>query len=90
MDFFYVEPDNVHGKTLVLTDEEFKHLSRVLRKKTGDHIWVTDGDDNMYEAVILSLDRSHAECEIVEAKLRLNEPKNDVTLAVSLLKNPAR
>jgi len=90
MDFFYVEPQNVHGKTLVLTDEEFKHLSRVLRKKTGDHIRVTDGDDNMYEAVILSLDRSQAECEIVATKLRMNEPKNDVTLAVSLLKNPAR
>lgn len=90
MDYFFAHGEDVHGKRLVLRDDEYKHLSRVLRKKIGDHIWVTDGDDNMFEAVVRSFDYSHAECEIVNTKLRVNEPKTDVTLAVSLLKNPAR
>src|SRR5574341_1147954 len=90
MDFFFVQREDVHEKTLILRGDEYKHLSRVLRKKIGDHIFVTDGDDNMYEAVVHSFDRSFAECEIVETKLRVNEPKTDVTLAVSLLRNPAR
>jgi len=90
MDYFFARREDVQGKTLILRDDEFKHLARVLRKKIGDHILVTDGDDNMFEAVIVSFDRSHAECDILATKLRVNEPKTDVTLAVSLLRNPAR
>ncbi|MBI4429382.1 MAG: 16S rRNA (uracil(1498)-N(3))-methyltransferase [Ignavibacteriales bacterium] len=90
MDCFFAQREDIHGTILVLRDEEYKHLSRVLRKKIGDHILVTDGDDNMFEVIITSFDHSHAECEIVSTKLRANEPKTDVTLAVSLLRNPAR
>ncbi|MGB2867210.1 MAG: RsmE family RNA methyltransferase [Bacteroidota bacterium] len=90
MEYFYVQHDDVHGGTLMLRGEEFRHLARVLRKSAGDRIQVTDGDDTMFEAVIRSIDRTHAECEIVETRMRANEPRIDVTLAVSLLKNPAR
>jgi 16S rRNA (uracil1498-N3)-methyltransferase len=90
MEVFFAHREDTHGKTLILRDDEYKHLSRVLRKKVGDHIWVTDGEDNMYEAIITSFDRTHAECEVVATKVRFNEPKTDVTLAVSLLRNPTR
>ena len=90
MEYFYVHHSDVHGSVLILRGDEFNHLSRVLRKKLGERIFVTDGDDTMFEAVIRSFERSHAECEIFETKMRVNEPKADVTLAVSLLKNPAR
>ncbi len=90
MDYFYVHPDDVRGNRLVLRDDECKHLVRVLRKKAGDHISVTDGQDHLYEVVVRSIDRSVAECDIMEIKTRANEPKIDVTLAVSLLKNPGR
>lgn len=90
MDCFYVDKRDVHGMTLTLRGDECKHLARVLRKKVGDHIFVTDGQDAMYEAAILTIDREEVRCDIVDLKLRVNEPKIDVTLAVSLLKNPAR
>lgn len=90
MDFFYVDPKDVHGVVLIIQGDEHKHLARVLRKKVGDHIMVTDGNDHLYEVTIRSFDHNAAECEILDAKQRVNEPKNDITLAVSLLKNPAR
>ncbi len=90
MDYFYVDPKDVHAQTLLIRGDEYKHLVRVLRKKVGDHIVVTDGCDNSFEVVIQSVDRTHAECEILEAKHRVNEPKVDVTLAASILRNPAR
>ncbi|MBI3586480.1 MAG: 16S rRNA (uracil(1498)-N(3))-methyltransferase [Ignavibacteriales bacterium] len=90
MDYFFVDPKDVHGQILIIRGDEYKHLSRVLRKKTGDHIVATDGNDNCYEVVIQSFDRAGAECEILDVKQMVNEPKIDVTLAVSLLKNPAR
>ncbi|HEY4613670.1 MAG TPA: RsmE family RNA methyltransferase [Bacteroidota bacterium] len=90
MEYFYTHSEDVHGTHLVLRDEECKHLVRVLRKRAGDHIAVTDGNDTMYEAVIRMINHSVAECEIVDVKHRVNEPKVDVTIAMSLLKNPSR
>lgn len=90
MDYFFVREDDLHGRWLELRGDEYKHLVRVLRKKPGDHIMVTDGNDRMYEAVIRSVDSTVAACDIVDVKSRVNEPKVDVTVAVSLLKNPGR
>src|SRR3972149_12165293 len=44
----------------------------------------------MCEAIIHSLSRTNAECAILHTFDRLNEPKINVTLAISPLKNPAR
>lgn len=90
MDYFLVSAEDVHDSTIVVRGDELRHLSRVLRKKVGERILVTDGNDQMFEAVIRSIHRDEAECEILHTKLRFNEPKIEVTLAVSLLKNPAR
>ncbi len=90
MDFFYVDPEDVHGTTLVIRRDEFKHLTHVMRKKIGDRIHVTDGNDQMYDVVILSTDHRAAECEILKVETRVNEPRLDVALGISLLKNPGR
>ena len=90
MDYFYADPSDIRGQTLVLRGNEHNHLARVLRKKVGDRIAVTDGLDNSYRVVIRSLERHVAECEILETKAHFNEPAVEVTLAASLLRNPAR
>jgi 16S rRNA (uracil1498-N3)-methyltransferase len=90
MEYFFVHEDDVRGNRLVLRGDESRHLVRVLRKKPGEHIMVTDGNDRMFEAVIHSIDAATATCDIVEMKPRVNEPKIDVTIAVSLLRNPGR
>jgi 16S rRNA (uracil1498-N3)-methyltransferase len=90
MDYFYVDPKDVHDRVALVRGDEFKHLSRVLRKKEGEHIVLLDGEDHAFEAVIRLVDTTHAECEILEVKHRVNEPKIDVTLGISLLRNPAR
>ncbi len=90
MEYFFVDKKDVHGMTLILRDEESKHLARALRKRVGDHVYVTDGADMMYEAAIVRIEKDEVECDIVDAKMRVNEPKIEVALAVSLLKNPSR
>lgn len=90
MDYFFVHENDLHGRWLELRGDECRHLVRVLRKKPGEHIMVTDGNDRMYEVVIRSVDSTVVTCDIVEVKDRVNEPKVDVTVAVSLLKNPGR
>ena len=90
MDYFFVGSESIAENHLVIKGEEYRHLSRVLRKKAGDHVMVTDGKGRMHEAIIRSLDRTSAECAILHTFVGLNEPKINVTLAISPLKNPAR
>ncbi|HEX9615009.1 MAG TPA: RsmE family RNA methyltransferase [Bacteroidota bacterium] len=90
MDYFLAESDNIQGDHVALTGDEYKHLSRVLRKRVGDHVFVTDGKGRMYEVIIRSFTRTEAQCSVVQVIERWNEPRTEVTLAISLLKNPAR
>lgn len=90
MEFFLAEPDQIGAENVVLRGDEYKHLSRVLRKRVGDHVFVTDGRGKMYEVIIRAFTRTEAECRIVDTFPQWNEPKVDVTMAVSPLRNPAR
>jgi 16S rRNA (uracil1498-N3)-methyltransferase len=89
-DVFYAEQTNIRDPHVRIAGDEARHLSRVLRKKVGDHILVTDGLGNTYEVIIRSVGPVEADCEILHREEYANEPRVDVTLAVSLLKNPGR
>ena len=90
MDYFYVKLEDVTSHELTLRGDESKHLVRVLRKNIGDTIFVTDGNEMMYQAVIAEIGKTDTRCTIAAIHRKYNEPSIDATLAVSLLKNPAR
>jgi 16S rRNA (uracil1498-N3)-methyltransferase len=90
MDYFFVKTDDVTSHGLTLRGDESKHLIRVLRKNIGDRIFVADGNELMYEAIIQETRKTDTHCTIAAVHRKYNEPPIDVTLAVSLLKNPAR
>jgi 16S rRNA (uracil1498-N3)-methyltransferase len=90
MEYFYAKPEDVTTHGLTLRSDESKHLVRVLRKNIGDRIFVTDGNEMMYEAVIAEIGKKDTRCIIAAMHRKYNEPSIDVTLAVSSLKNPAR
>ena len=65
MDYFYVKPEDIVSHGLILRGDESKHLVRVMRKNIGDHIFVTDGNDTMYETVhCRALRKTDARCDI--------------------------
>ncbi len=90
MDYFYTPPSLVKNRSIIIEGEELHHLSKVLRKKVGDLIYVVDGSEHAYKVTIKAISRSAAECEIQETLHRWNEPDVEVKLAVALLKNPSR
>ena len=90
MDYFYVKHEDVTSHELTLRGDESKHLVRVMRKNIGDRIFVSDGNEMMYEAIIADIGRTDTRCTIAAIHHKYNEPSIDITLAVSLLKNPAR
>ncbi len=90
MDYFYVKPEDVTSHSLILRDDESKHLVRVMRKTIGDRIFVADGNGMMYEAVLTAIGSTETHCSIAAMHRKYHEPLTDATLAVSLVKNPAR
>ena len=90
MDYFYTKQEDVTSHGLTLHGDESKHLIRVLRKNIGDRIFVTDGNEMMYQAVIAEIGKTETRCTLAAMHRKYNESTIDVTLAVSLLKNPAR
>jgi 16S rRNA (uracil1498-N3)-methyltransferase len=90
MDCFYVAPHNVRGKSLTLDGDEHKHLTKVLRRKVGEHVVAVDGVGNTYEVEITALGPHATPCRILSSSFRNNEPDVTVTLAQTILKHPAK
>ena len=91
MELFYTSTTNIaleSGK-LLIDGDEFHHLVRVLRKKTGEAILVTDGKGLRCEARIAEIGKISLECELFDQS-RVERPTTEVTVALSLLKAPQR
>lgn len=90
MEYYYTPKEYTSSKSLTVVDDEAKHLGRVLRKKTGQEIFVTDGEGNLFKTKITNISKEIIDCEVLEKYFRLNEPEIKITLYQSLIKNPDR
>jgi 16S rRNA (uracil1498-N3)-methyltransferase len=90
MDYFYTPREYISSSSLSITDQEAKHLAKVLRKKSGDEIYVTDGVFNLYKCKIQNINNELVNCEITEKFYNINESKIKINLYISLIKNPNR
>ena len=55
MNIFYSNNINKSTKKIIILDQENSHLIKVLRKKTGDNVNITDGKGFLSAAQLLSL-----------------------------------
>ena len=92
MEFYFTERNNIfeNSKELIITKREYKHLVKVLRKKKGDIIFVTDGKLNLYKCEIESIEKDKLKCRIIKKENNINEPSLNVKLFISHLKNMNR
>ncbi|MEI6847692.1 MAG: 16S rRNA (uracil(1498)-N(3))-methyltransferase [Chlorobiaceae bacterium] len=91
MELFYTARQNIdlNASSLVVDGDEFHHLIRVLRKKKGEMILVTDGNGLSCKVQIVEVGQLSLEGKIITHSL-VERPKTNVTVALSLLKNPQR
>lgn len=90
MEYYYTPKQYVSSSSITIVDDEAKHLSRVLRKQSGEEIFVTDGEGNLYKTKITSIGKQLIECSIIDRSKNLNEPAIKINLYQSLIKNPDR
>lgn len=85
-EFFY--SIKINNNEAILEDQEAIHCSKVLRKKTGDTLHITDGAGNIYKSEISAIDHKKVHCTIVE---NINYPKLEkLSIGVGILKNRDR
>jgi len=84
--FFYCPPEHIEADVLSLPPEEARHLTRVLRKRPGDLIQVTDGVGNRLVCRISSAEGRSVDCTIVERSAEPYLVFPAVVLAVSMIR----
>jgi 16S rRNA (uracil1498-N3)-methyltransferase len=92
MEYYYTEKKNISsGKnSLVINNFEYNHLVKVLRKREGDSVTITDGELGVYECKIEKIDKEEITCRILNSKFDIFEPKINVHLYICVLRNSER
>lgn len=88
MEYFFVEEAG-NGNTILLTDEEHQHCTKVKRHKTGDLIDVVNGKGLVFKTKIISILKSETLLEILEIEEHQNL-STPIIIGISPTKNPSR
>lgn len=86
----FFHPEISETGTFTFDKTESKHCLKVLRKKTGDHLMVTDGKGFVYTCILL--DENISGCTLSAESRRQGYGVRPISLhiAISPVKNPAR
>ena len=87
IELFFTE--SVNDSIFVLEEDEASHAIRVLRKKTGDEIYATDGKGNIFKGEIIQADKKNLTAKILERKFYEKIFPN-VRFYIPLLRNKDR
>jgi 16S rRNA (uracil1498-N3)-methyltransferase len=88
MNLFYT-PD-LDPEFFSLTEEETRHITKVLRLKEGDHIFLTDGRGNLCEAVILNAQAKKCLVQCGPLKHEYDKRPYHIHIAIAPTKNMDR
>ena len=88
MELFYSQ--DIDGTLLRLDEEETRHCVKVLRHRTGEEIFVIDGQGRLLKCILTSTSGSRAQAEIVERTPSWGSHPYHLTMAVCPTKNNER
>jgi 16S rRNA (uracil1498-N3)-methyltransferase len=80
---------NITPPLVTLGPEESKHLTRVLRKKQGDKISLTNGQGMLFECVILDANPSKTSLKVMQT-IEVPAENFHIHLAIAPTKSPDR
>ncbi len=83
---FYVLPEQVEKDVFFLDGDEFRHASKVLRRKVGDILAAVDGQGNYFEGPIEDISNLQVKVRIETQKRNTGEPELFLTLAQAVPK----
>ena len=88
MELFYNSKIDKNTTNFTISDEDFKHITRVMRKRKGDLIKFTNGKGYGFESQIERIEKKKIHFEI--KKLFKTDNSNNLHIGICLLKSPTR
>jgi 16S rRNA (uracil1498-N3)-methyltransferase len=82
----FLPPEKLSSQQLIITGDQARHLTLVMRVKPGDTIFVLDGTGYNYECRILSVHKKEIQAEIIHKKPYTAESPVSITLAQGIPK----
>ena len=87
MPHFFIKSENVHGETVVINDEEnYRHIARSLRAKSGETLLLIDEHKVQYETVIQKITSK----EIYASVSKFYKSKRELVFNLYLAQSPLR
>lgn len=86
MELFFSENLNDGDNEVRLSADESRHLLRALRKKSGEHIRITNGCGLLVEAEIGDNDRANVLCRILSNRMLPPPPERNIHIALSTIR----
>ena len=89
IELYYSEPENVTDEFVTIVGDEFKHITKVMRHKIGDEIYITDGLGKIFSTVLISISKTEAKTSIKKEYKYGNKFRN-VIFCIPKLKSHER
>lgn len=86
MPSFFVEPDKIYDGKVIISGEDVKHITKVLRLGPGDGVTVLDGQGMEYQAILEEIGSDRILASITGERQSQTEPPLRVTLIQGLPK----
>lgn len=86
MQRYFVESVDITNGEAVITGDDVKHISRVMRYQIGDQVICSDHMGNSYQCAISAIDTKQVDLRIVAEIVESNEPMTKITLYQGLMK----
>lgn len=68
MNLFYVLPSEIHQNKIMMKGSEASHITRVMRYRVGDTVYLTDGRGHLYNCEIEAAGKNQLTARIVSSK----------------------
>lgn len=83
---FFIKKEQINNSKIILTGPEFHHIKNVMRKKSGEMVYFTDGNGNQYKTEIEQLLNNAMVMRIVETRIIPQEKLFNLDLGLVILK----
>ena len=87
MQRFFVTPKQVRETEIDITGADINHITKVLRMKIGEELFVSDGENNVYHCAIKESDSDKVVVEIIEKMEATTELSSKIFLFQGLPKS---
>jgi 16S rRNA (uracil1498-N3)-methyltransferase len=86
MDLFFVKNFQPRDRTILLSPEEGRHAVKVLRKRIGDLIDLTDGAGHYLQGTILKDSPQELMLELTRVEMRSRADENQIEVALPVIR----